>query len=90
MSSRSKGHSNERIAKKALEEMGYAVYKASPLMFRKEGRVFMKSWDVFGMFDLIAAKKGNPVLMVQVCSTEPAASERRKKIDLWIGDVASS
>jgi len=55
-----KGYRNEVRAIKRLEQLGYVCWRAKITRFAKN--------DFFGLFDVIAVKKGSPNVWVQVKS----------------------
>ena len=69
-----KGNRRELEARKMLEEQGYLV--------DKKPRTKYQSPDLFGMFDLIAIK-GSECLLVQVKSNKSDFYKSRKQISLW-------
>jgi len=73
MSTRSKGDRNERAVKNLLQDKGYTVHK-------KVNNTYDNS-DIWGLFDVIATKKGEKPLYIQVKSntTDGALKQIKNK-----------
>lgn len=83
----SKGAGHERNAMAILESQGWTVYRAGKVMKRippqppkyPYARTLSSQHDIFGAFDLMACKPGEPILFVQV-STKHQGWDKRKQV----------
>ena len=78
MSTSSKGAELERKAIAILEADGYLVHRAVRTPYQRNGVWRCNSNDVFGVADLVALKRGEPVLFVQVGTPTNRAAKRKK------------
>jgi hypothetical protein len=85
MKTRTKGNKYELEVQKILEQYGYVCHRAYPSSYRVGSKIFARSNDILGCFDIIAKKKDSPTLWIQV-STGPRKSEKQKKIGL-LGNI---
>ncbi len=82
---RRKGNIKELIVQKYFESQGYVVERARSSLFpftdKKTGKkmMFSRSWDFFGIMDLICKKMNQPTIWVQVGS-KPDRSTKMKQI----------
>jgi hypothetical protein len=85
MTNRSKGLDLEKKLRRHLEAKGFLVHQARAASKQIGGRWYTNQNDVFGVFDLVAARAhpledcDDEVLWIQV-TTETGASSRRGKI----------
>jgi len=87
-STRSRGNEAELYVQKYHEERGYTVHRAYASAFKIGNMTQSRSHDVFGVFDLLCKKSGEPMKCIQV-STGCRKAEKEKKIlalGLWNGD----
>jgi len=86
LSTRSRGSAAELEVQKWYEGRGWRVHRAYASVVQTKGRAFSRSHDVFGLFDLVAKKPGEPTLWVQV-TIGPRLAEKLKTLraagDLW-------
>lgn len=79
MSTSSKGAEIERKAIAVLKRLGYRqIHRAIRTPVARGGFVFSNSNDVFGVFDIIAARPDAPLLCVQVTTKEKMRVRERK------------
>ena len=87
MNTRAKGNRIERKAVEALESLGFLVYRV-----RGSSNRFNQNNDIFGMFDLLAVKP-NETMLVQVKSSQkpslkPFAEFKVKypqfNVEIWV------
>jgi len=82
---RKKGNIKEVIVQKYFQAQGYTVERARSSLFpftdKRTGKkmMFARSWDFFGIFDLICKKELSPTIWVQV-GTRPNRSTKMKQI----------
>lgn len=86
MSTRKKGAEKEKEVHLILELAGYRVAKPGRVInYIPDGkggrRPVVSDKDLFGAFDLLAIHGNRPTLFVQVCSSDSAVVERKKKIE---------
>ena len=86
MNKRKKGNKYETEVQRFFENQGYIIHRARSSGFKSGNRFLSRSNDVFGVFDLIAKKKDNQTVWIQV-STGSRYAEKIKKIkalgDIW-------
>ncbi len=80
MNTYAKGYRNEKRCIKELEDLGYQCWRAKITRFAKN--------DYFGLFDIVAVKKKNPTLWVQVKSNR-VAKKVRENIKVFGEDYLS-
>ena len=79
MSTRSKGRALEHRVAGILEACGWATEIARPeLRYIGPGRVISKAHDLFGVFDLVAKRRFDPSLWVQVTSGGGGNASKRR------------
>lgn len=89
ISKRKKGSENELKIQKFYESQSYIVHRAYPSFVKTKTGVFVRSNDVFTIFDMICKKKGKNTRWVQV-TTGPRKAEKEAKVkafpDIWSGN----
>lgn len=80
MSARSRGNAFEVEVKKIYEAAGYQVERALAKLIWIPGRKFpiSQSHDFFGLWDLIAKKKGEPTYWIQVTTINELSKKRKQ------------
>lgn len=90
MSTRRKGNSKERAVQLIQERAGYLVHRAGQVaIWAGKGKVFTRSNDIFGAFDLEAIRRGSPYTLRTQVTDLLNRSHRRKKIEAALKSVWS-
>ena len=80
---RKKGNKAELWVQKFLEKDGWIVHRARQSYFKdNKGKIYTRSNDIFGVFDLIAKKRRHKTRWIQVAIGYKKSVKEKKMLDV--------